>query len=146
MPYRFLHDHPGMQERLGVPKDHVVVDRADWERAVRMCNSTPPADRPRLRYDHLVCDGILIAEIVPVVWTHSPKGMVLSQREVDIRSVSVDINTFWDVIHRHVAERCITIRTSQGINLSLPIDIGYSYNGVVASAVDSTSGKDLLDG
>jgi len=28
----FLHDHPGLQQQLGVDKDHVIVDRDHWAR------------------------------------------------------------------------------------------------------------------
>jgi len=27
----FLHNHPGAEKELGLDKDHVIVDRKDWE-------------------------------------------------------------------------------------------------------------------
>lgn len=30
---QFLHNHPGIEKRLGLDEVHVIVDRADWEKA-----------------------------------------------------------------------------------------------------------------
>ncbi len=34
MRKEFLHSHPMMETRLGVPVDHVIVDRDEWEIAM----------------------------------------------------------------------------------------------------------------
>jgi len=34
----FLNRHPGMESRLNVPDDHVIVDKKDWEEIVRLCS------------------------------------------------------------------------------------------------------------
>lgn len=39
----FLHRHIATEMRLGVPKDHVVVDKKDWELVVDYLNSDPTA-------------------------------------------------------------------------------------------------------
>ncbi len=34
----FLHNHPKMEEKLGLDSDHVIVDRDAWEEARKQCN------------------------------------------------------------------------------------------------------------
>ena len=29
---KFLHDHPVLEQKLGIDKNHVIVDRKDWEK------------------------------------------------------------------------------------------------------------------
>lgn len=29
--YNFLHNHPGMERKLDLNSDHVIIDRLDWE-------------------------------------------------------------------------------------------------------------------
>lgn len=31
--FGFLHNHPGMEARFGLPAEHVIVDRDDWDQA-----------------------------------------------------------------------------------------------------------------
>lgn len=33
LPHKFLHNHPAIEENLGLDKNHVIVDREDWEKA-----------------------------------------------------------------------------------------------------------------
>jgi hypothetical protein len=41
--YDYLHNHTGMEKKLNVPQDHVIVDRQDWEEVVRFFNEHPEA-------------------------------------------------------------------------------------------------------
>lgn len=36
-----LHEHPGLQQRLGVDSSHVIVDRRDWGRARSLLSQGP---------------------------------------------------------------------------------------------------------
>ncbi len=40
----FLHNHPKMEEKLGLDKDHVIVDRGAWEEARKQCNIVNVSD------------------------------------------------------------------------------------------------------
>lgn len=35
MGRNYLHNHPLMEKELNVPKDHVIVDRKDWEEVIK---------------------------------------------------------------------------------------------------------------
>ena len=39
----FLHDHPGLQAKLGLDAEHVIVDKGDWVSA-RQENSESPVN------------------------------------------------------------------------------------------------------
>jgi len=34
----FLHNHPGLEHKLGIDENHVIVDREDWEKARQTIN------------------------------------------------------------------------------------------------------------
>ena len=34
----FLHNHPGLEKKLGIDENHVIVDREDWEKARQTIN------------------------------------------------------------------------------------------------------------
>lgn len=36
-----LHRHPNMEKQLNIPDDHVIVDKEEWERALRMTQHNP---------------------------------------------------------------------------------------------------------
>lgn len=39
--HKFLHNHPGLEERLGISEGHVIVDRNDWKAAQDIFNRHP---------------------------------------------------------------------------------------------------------
>ncbi len=59
----FLHEHPGLQQRLNIGNDHVIVDRGDWERARQTLTgidgtytNLPPPSSPPLHRGRTVPD------------------------------------------------------------------------------------------
>lgn len=41
----FLHSHPQLEKDLGVPKDHVIVDRNEWEKVREVYDFKEPKPR-----------------------------------------------------------------------------------------------------
>lgn len=38
---RHLHPHSHEQEKLGLDKDHIIVDKQDWEIAIKVLQNNP---------------------------------------------------------------------------------------------------------
>lgn len=48
MGSNFLHNHPGKEKQLELDKDHVIVDREDWELALKILNETTENSKKRI--------------------------------------------------------------------------------------------------
>jgi hypothetical protein len=81
---RFLHNHPMTEEKLGVDKDHVIVDRADWVEAVN-------TRQEPIQADHLDRNCCNCNEYAPAIHS-SMHGMCLKSE----RRKVVDFNSTCD--------------------------------------------------
>lgn len=68
----FLHGHPGLQKKLNLDKNHVIVDREDWEKVISgdYCTEKMPSDELKKFLDYFTERNYRIMDGNNYVRTH----------------------------------------------------------------------------
>jgi hypothetical protein len=58
--FNWLHNHPHLEKEMGMPADHVIIDRSDWKEAVKQLQENPLKESKFIvdpkRYEQLIED------------------------------------------------------------------------------------------
>lgn len=56
----FLHNHPQMEKRFNLPKDHVIVDRKEWKDAHKYLSEKTCSWAPEMWIVHSEHNGCVV--------------------------------------------------------------------------------------